>query len=187
MARVIYSIKELVMILKERQKNKFDANFAVSGKRGLGKSTLIGKVYYRFPNFRPWKHQVYSRDDVLALLKSEKYGSCWDDEAINSSYKREFQDKGQQELIKNLTAFRDNFNVFASAIPSFYSLDKDLRDLYFIHLHVVRRGVAVIHMPVPGRLYSQDIWDTKYNQKIEDRWTKTLHKNQKAQTFLLSI
>ncbi len=177
MVRVIYSIKEIVEIIQTRQKNKFDANFAVSGNRGLGKSTLIGKVYYRLPNFSPWKHQVYSREDVLKLLQTEKFGSCWDDEAINSSYKRDFQDKGQQELIKNITAYRDNFNVFSSAIPHFYSLDKDLRDLYFMHIHVIKRGVAIIHMPLPGRLYSIDGWDTKYNQKIEEKWAKVSKKN----------
>lgn len=177
MVRVIYSIKEIVDILKARQNNKFDANFAVSGNRGLGKSTLVGKMYYRFDNFDPWKHQVYSRDDVLHLLRTEKFGSCWDDEAIYSSYKREFQSKEQQELIKNITVNRDNFNVLASTIPNFYSLDKDLRDLYFLHIHIVRRGFAVIHMPTQGRLYSLDKWDTKFNQKIEERWAKVTKKN----------
>ena len=60
MVRVIYSIKEIVDILKERQKNKFDANIVISGARGDGKSTLIGKIFYRFRGFDSWKHQVYS-------------------------------------------------------------------------------------------------------------------------------
>ena len=177
MVRVIYSIKEIVDILKERQKEKFDANIVVSGARGDGKSTLIGKIFYRLKNFDSWKHQVYSRDDVINLLKTQKYGLCWDDEAIYSGYKREFQSKEQQELIKNITVNRDNFNVLASAIPNFFSLDKDLRDLYFMHIHIIKRKVAVIHMPKQGRLYSVDRWDTKYNQKIEERWTKIQQKN----------
>jgi len=52
-----------------------------------------------------------------------------------------------------------------------------LRDLYFIHLHVIERGIAVVHMPLQGRLYSQDRWDSKYNSKIEDSWSKRMQKD----------
>lgn len=174
---ITWSIKEIKEILETRQKNEFDGNIAVSGDRGNGKSTLINKLLYRFKNFKPWKHQVYTRKDVIELLKTQKFGFCWDDEAINSGYKREFQNKGQQEFIKILIAHRDNFNVFASALPNFFSLDKDLRDLYFVHLHVIERGIAVVHMPLQGRLYSQDRWDAKYNAKIEESWSKRMQKD----------
>lgn len=177
MKPITWTLKDIVDVLTGRQSNEFDGNIAVSGSRGDGKSSLINKIFYRFKNFNPWKHQVYNRSDVIHLLKSQQYGLCWDDEAINSGYKRNFQDKGQQELIKILTAYRDNYNVFASAIPNFFSLDKDLRDLYFIHLHIIERGIAVIHMPLQGRLYSQDRWDAKYNAKIEDSWSKKMHRD----------
>lgn len=177
MKPITWTVKDIVKILKDRQVNEFDGNIAVSGDRGNGKSTLINKIFYRFKVFNPWKHQVYSREDVIALLKYLTYALCWDDEAINSGYKRNFQDKGQQELIKILTAYRDNYNIFASAIPNFFSLDKDLRDLYFIHLHVIERGIAVVHMPLQGRLYSQDRWDAKYNSKIEEKWSKKMQKD----------
>ena len=175
MKPITWSIKEIVEILVGRQGNEFDGNIAVSGDRGNGKSTVINKLFYRFKVFSPWKHQVYDRESVISLLKYQQYGLCWDDEAINSGYKRNFQDRGQQELIKILTAYRDNYNIFASAIPNFFSLDKDLRDLYFIHLHVIERGIVVVHMPLQGRLYSQDRWDSKYNAKIEDSWSKKMH------------
>lgn len=179
MKPVVWSIKEIVEILRARQNNEFDGNIAVSGDRGNGKSTCIGKIFYRFPVFNPWVHQVYSRDEAIKLLKTQYFGLCWDDEAINSGYKREFQNKGQQEMIKILTAYRDNFNIFASAIPNFFSLDKDLRDLYFLHLHIIERGIAVVHMPLQGRLYSQDRWDAKYNAKIEESWSKKMQKDPK--------
>jgi len=177
MKAITWTIKDIVKILKRRQQNEFDGNIAVSGERGNGKSTLINKIYYRFPGFDPWKHQVYSRSDVIYLLKNQHFGLCWDDEAINSSYKRDFQNKEQQKLIKILTAYRDNFNIYASAIPNFFSLDRDLRDLYFIHFHVIERGIAVVHMPLQGRLYSQDRWDAKYNAKIESSWSKRMKKD----------
>lgn len=177
MATIKWSVADIVKILTTRQDNQFDGNIAVSGDRGNGKSHLICKIFYRLGHFTPNKHQVYSRDDVIRLLSKQKYGKCFDDEAINTGYKRNFQLKGQQELIKILTMYRDNFNIHASAIPNFFSLDKDLRDLYFMHLHVIERGIAIVHMPLQGRLYSQDRWDAKYNAKVEEKWSKRMQKN----------
>ena len=174
---VKWSVRDIVDILKARQRNKFDGNLAVSGDRGNGKSTIIGKIFYRFPKFRPKIHQVYNREDVIRLLRKHKYSLCFDDEAVNTGYKRDFQNRGQKELIKVLTAYRDNFNIHASAIPNFFSLDKDLRDLFFLHIHVIERGIAVIHMPLQGRLYSQDRWDSKYNAKVEENWSKKIQAN----------
>lgn len=172
LARVKWSLKDLVGLIKLRQQNKFDANIVVSGDRGNGKSTCIAKLMYLTKIYNPKKHQVYAREEVIKLLALQKYGLCFDDEAINSGYKRDFQSKGQQELIKIVTAYRDNFNVYASAIPNFFNLDKDLRDLVFIHIHVIERGLGVLHMPIQGRLYSADKWDTKNNARLEDKWNK---------------
>ena len=172
MARIRWDLKDLVGLMKMRQQNKFDCNIVVSGDRGNGKSTFVAKLLYLTKIYNPRKHQVYSRADVIKLLSSEKNGICFDDEAINSGYKRDFQSKGQQELIKIVTAYRDNFNIYASAIPNFFSLDKDLRDLVFLHIHVIERGIAILHMPIQSRLYSVDKWDTKNNGRLEDKWNK---------------
>lgn len=177
MKPVVWSIKDIVEVLKQRQTNEFDGNIIVSGERGNGKSTAICKIFYRFSSFNPKKHQVYSREQVVKLLRNQRYGLCWDDEAVNSGYKRDFQNKAQKELIKLVTMYRDNFNIYASAIPNFYSLDKDLRDLVFLHIHVIERGLAVIHMPLQGRLYSQDKWDMKNNARIEMSWTNKIKNN----------
>lgn len=177
MKAIIWTITDLTDLLKARQDNEFDGNLAVSGDRGNGKSILLLKIFYRFKVFKPWLHQVYKREDVVSLLKTQTYGLAFDDEAVNSSYKRDFQNKGQQEYIKILTAYRDSFNILGSAIPSFFSLDRDLRDLFFLHLHVIERGIAVVHMPLQGRLYSLDRWDAKNNAKIEEGWGKRMAKN----------
>jgi hypothetical protein len=177
LSRVAWRLKDIVGIAQGRQNNKFDCNIVVSGDRGNGKSTLLAKMLYLTKKYNPQKHQVYSREEVIKLLSREKYGICFDDEAINSGYKRDFANKGQQELIKIVTAYRDNFNIYCSAIPNFFSLDKDLRDLVFIHIHVIERGLGVLHMPIQGRLYSQDKWDTKNNANLEDKWNKIKAKN----------
>ncbi len=174
---VVFKIKDIVEIANRRVKNNFDFNIAVTGARGNGKSTCIGKIFWKLNNFKPKKHIVYSREDVIKLLSSQKYGLCWDDEAINSGYKREFFSKAQQDLIKYITAYRDNFNIFASAVPNFFSLDKDLRDLFFMHIFIKERGIAHVHMPLQGRIYSQDKWDAITNAKIEASWTKRMRMN----------
>jgi hypothetical protein len=177
-SRTIWSTSEIVQRLKNRQQHQFDANFVVTGSRGNGKSTLILKLLLRFKGvFNQDKHQVYSRDDVISLLKKQKFGICWDDEAINSGYKRDFQNKGQQELIKIVTAYRDNFNIYASALPFFYSLDKDLRALIFLHIHIIERGMAVLFVPIEDSVHTSDPWDTKNNARMEENWQKKKLKN----------
>jgi len=177
--KIVWTIKELVEVLRQRQLNKFDCNFGVSGKRGDGKSTLILKIFKRFKKygFNQKKHQVYAQDDVMRLLATQTFSFCWDDEAINSGYKRDFQREGQKILIKLITNYRDNFNIYGSALPFFYSLDKALRELLFMHLHVIERGLAVILLPLPDQVHSQDPWDTDNNIKVETKEYIRMKKN----------
>jgi hypothetical protein len=177
--KIIWTIREIIEILKKRQLNKFDVNIGVSGKRGNGKSTIIFKIFNSFKKqgFIERKHQVYAQKDVINLLAMQQFSYCWDDEAINSGYKRDFQNIGQKNLIKIITNYRDNHNIYASALPFFYSLDKDLRDLIFLHLHVIERGVAVLFLPLADQVHTQDQWDTKNNIKIEEQENKRIQKN----------
>ena len=180
--KIVWTLKELTEVLRSRQLNKFDVNIGVSGLRGSGKSTLLFKIFWAFKKlgFNQEKHQVYSRDDVMKLLSKQKFGYAWDDEAINSGYKREFQNKGQQKLIKMVTNYRDNFNVYGSALPFFYTLDKGLRELIFMHIHIVERGFAVILLPLANQIHGQDPWDTDNNKKIEQKENRRLEKNPNA-------
>lgn len=178
-SNVIWTLKELRDCLRQRQLNEFDANVGVSGKRGDGKSTFILKFLSPFKKagFNQKKHQVYSQSDVMELLANQKFSFCWDDEAINSGYKRDFQKKGQKDLIKVMTNYRDNYNIYCSALPFFYSLDKDLRDLIFIHIHIIERGVAVILLPVEDSVHGRDPWDADTNIKIEKKENNRIMKN----------
>lgn len=178
-SKVIWSIKELCQVLRKRQLNKFDVNIGVSGKRGNGKSTFLFHIFNRFheDGFKEEKHQVYSREDVIDLLSSQLFGFCWDDEAINSGYKRDFQNSGQKELVKIITNYRDSHNIYASALPFFYSLDKDLRELIFCHIHIIERGLAVILLPLGDQIHGSDPWDTDRNIKIEKKEQERIKKN----------
>jgi len=177
--KIIWSIQEFTSILRQRQLNKFDCNIGVSGKRGDGKSTFLFKIFNSFKKsgFKPGKHQVYSQNDVIDLLANQRFGFCWDDEAINSGYKRDFQAAGQKTLVKVVTNYRDNYNIYASALPFFYSLDKDLRELIFVHIHIIERGLAVILLPLTDQIHASDPWDTKANIKVEERESARIKKS----------
>ena len=176
---VIWTLKELTICIRKRQLNKYDANIGVSGKRGDGKSSMLFKIFNSFKKngFNPEKHQEYSRDKIINLLANQTFGFCWDDEAINSGYKRDFQHKGQKDMIKIITNYRDNFNIIGSAIPFFYSLDRDLRELIFLHIHIVERGIAILLMPLETSIHTTDPWDTKNNIKIEQQENARLKRN----------
>ncbi len=177
--KVIWTIKEFTAILRQRQLNQYDCNLGVSGKRGDGKSTFLFKIFNSFKKsgFNQDKQQVYSQKEVTELLTTQKFGFCWDDEAINSGYKRDFQQAGQKLLVKIVTNYRDNFNIYASALPFFYSLDKDLRELIFAHIHIIERGVSVLLLPLSDQVHSSDPWDTKNNIKIEDQEYRRMKRN----------
>lgn len=179
---VIWTLKELTEVIRQRQLNQYDANFGVSGNRGDGKSTLLFKIFNSFKKqgFNQEKNQLYSRDEIIKILANSTFSFCWDDEAINSGYKRDFQNKGQKDMIKIITNFRDNYNVIGSAIPFFYSLDKDLRELLFMHIHIIERGLAVIFLPLQVSIHSTDPWDTKNNIKVEIQENSRLKKNPNA-------
>lgn len=169
--KIIWTVKEFTEVLRKRQLNKFDVNIGVSGSRGDGKSSFLFKIFNSFKKsgFLQEKHQVYEQKDVISLLAQQQFSFCWDDEAINSGYKRDFQAAGQKTLVKVVTNYRDNFNIYASALPFFYSLDKDLRELIFVHVHIIERGVAVILLPLTDQVHASDPWDTKSNIKIESK------------------
>lgn len=178
-ASIIWTLRELTICLRERQLNEYDVYIGVSGKRGDGKSTLLFKIFNSFKKygFNQEKHQEYSRNKIVNLLANQKFGFCWDDEAINSGYKRDFQKKGQKEMIKIITNYRDNFNLSGSAIPFFYSLDRDLRELIFLHIHIIERGIAILLMPIETSVHTTDPWDTKNNIKIEIQENARIKKN----------
>ena len=181
-SNIIWTLRELTTCIRQRQLNKYDANIGVSGKRGDGKSTILFKLFNSFSKegFNQEKHQAYSRDKIVDLLANQTFGFCWDDEAINSGYKRDFQTRGQKDMIKIITNYRDNFNIIGSAIPFFYSLDRDLRELIFLHIHIIERGIAILLMPMETSIHTTDPWDTKNNIKIEQQENARLKRNPNA-------
>jgi len=177
MTPIHWSIKELAEMTKERIKNKFDSNIAVTGLTGIGKSTFLWKFFHKFPDFKVEKQLTYKRSEMIDLIKNYKFSYCWNDELIKSGYKRTFFDQEQIELITILTQYRNNYNIVAGAVPVFFTLDKELLKLFGMHINIIRRGIGVVHLPREGRMYTDDIWDIKVNAKLEEQWSKKKQKN----------
>lgn len=166
-----YSIGEIAQKCKNRQANKFDAIIAISGNRGQGKSTIAYKIASLFKGFKAERDIVYSRKELNKALATKKYGVVMADEMVIAGYKRTFWDSDQIALIQMINTYRDSCNVLIMCIPSFASLDKDLRKLVKFRIHVIRRGLSIVHV-AKNVDYKDDPWDFKYNQKIEEDWSK---------------
>lgn len=161
-----FSIKDIAWVCKARQKEKRDAIIAIAGARGNGKSTLAFKIMKQL-GFKPNKDIIYDLDSLRKSLNE------WDkaimvDEAIYVSYKRDWQGKGQKELIKQFNAYRDHRNIVILCIPNFWDLDKALREFVFMRIDVLNRGKAAVHLPIEAS-YTNDSWDLSNNEKTERR------------------
>ena len=174
---IIWSLKELVEMVKAGIDNKFDAFILVTGATGTGKSSLLIKFFNKFPDFKLKDKLVYKRNDMIHLIRDYKKSYILADELISIGNKRRFYDIEQVELIEVLTKYRNNYNIVAGCIPIFFSLDKELLKLISLHIQVVERGLAIIHMPIRNRIFADDIWDININQKLENFWSKKRREN----------
>ena len=166
---IVWTMEELAEMVRQRQMNEFDANMAIDGSRGNGKSTFMFKFFSHFDKFNPKEDIVFSREDVMEGLKRKKYGCIFADEMINAGHNREFFSGDQRVLIKMFNMYRDNYNILAGCVPFFYDLDPQIRKFIKIRITVVKRGLAVIQMS-KNTLYNNDPWETDINRKIESAW-----------------
>lgn len=182
MAKVLqWSLKKIILMIVRILLNKFDCFILIEGNRGLGKSTLAyhivkgvaremkkrGITDYRFvPKFA----LLYTRKEVLKFFHKRR-ASGIGDEMINVTFNRDFYDEDQKDVIKMINMNRDHENLFVGCVPSFQTLDNQIKNLCKIRLTVVRRGLAIVQTPNRS-IYSKDKWDQATNEKIERDWMK---------------
>jgi hypothetical protein len=186
MSYTYFKIKDLAEMIKNRQLNRKDAAICIVGFKGQGKSTAAWKIarrlkktevehsgiIYKTRKFKPERDMFYARQNVLDFIVNRKYSVGVVDELINVGYNREFSSTDQQAIVKALNQFRSpNYNVYLMCNPFFYDLDPDFRNLFWMRLDVIRRGIALVHT-VNESIYGNDPWDTNYNKKVEEKWRK---------------
>ncbi len=174
---LILGVKDLRKLVRKRIENRYDCNIIVTGAVGIGKSSFIYQFFKKFRGFKIEDKLTYKRDEMIRLIRDYTNSYCWADELIGSAFKRNFFEREQIKLIEILTRYRSNFNIVAGALPVFFTLDKELLKLFRVHIQIISRGVGVLHLPKSGRMYSDDIWDVKYNKSLEEKWSKKRERN----------
>lgn len=193
-----WSVDKIALMIMDMVMNKFDCFIVIDGNRGLGKSTLAYKVskkvsnyfrvlvretggkdspYYKYYEFFPkkqlehpkkYRYVIYTRNDVINVMNDWRKTAIAD-EMINVSFNRDFQEDGQKNLVKIINMNRDHCNLLIACVPSFQTIDNQMKNLCKIRFTVVKRGLAIIQTPNKS-LYSTDKWDTANNERIERKW-----------------
>lgn len=170
---------QLVSSICDRLQNKFSVEMVIEGKRGLGKSTLAWIIAKRIRRemkkrgledykFKPHKDLLYTQKEVMKFLNDWKRTAIAD-ELINVVFNRDFYSQNQKDIIKMMNMNRDHCNCLIACVPSFKTLDSQVKNMISLRITVVRRGLGILHTP-NKTIYSKDIWDEAFNEKIERKW-----------------
>lgn len=169
----VWHLKDLSGMSNRIIEENFDCVIAITGNRGLGKSTLAYKLALASAlKFKPEKDIVFGKQDTLKALAHGRKKVIIADEVIQTAFNRDFYTTENKQFIKILTMNRDRNNLIILCIPHFSSIDNQIKNLVRIRIDVVRRGLGVIHTPNKTS-YTRDIWDITTNEKIERTWLKS--------------
>src|SRR3990167_3655171 len=168
------SIQELAGAINATLHNDFDFPMAVTGITGSGKSTfliILGKELGKL-NGNEFDFNVniaFTRTEMENNIKSlaPRYSLVSGDEMINAMYKRDFQNKKQNNLIKLFNMCRYKNLCIGFAIPRFWSLDKEVRQNYIkLLINVEERGIASLYVPDVKDIFTEDVWHRGENSKL---------------------
>lgn len=90
------------------------------------------------------------------------------DEAVFVAYKRDFQDEAVKKLVKFINICRKFRKPIFLNIPSFWDLDKDVRNLAEYRITIVKRGIACVRGKYPNPEYT-DLWLREESKKKIDK------------------
>jgi hypothetical protein len=178
---ITWSMKKLIWMITQIVQNKFDCFIVIEGNRGLGKSTFaihlargvsremkkIGSTDYKFN----WMNSlIYTKKETKHFWHKWKAIGIGDEMGL-ITFNRDFYIEDQKDIIKIINTNRDHSNFFVACLPSFQTLDNQIKNLCKIRITVVRRGLAIIQTPNQS-IYMRDKWDQQTNEKIEREWMK---------------
>jgi len=91
------------------------------------------------------------------------------DEMINITFNRDFSSDEQKQIIKMINMYRDHQNFIIASVPSFQTLDVQIKNLTKMRISIAKRGAGVVQTP-NKIFYGKDKWDSANNEKIERQW-----------------
>lgn len=172
--------KFLANFFVKRVDDRMDSVMAVDSGyvKGTGKtvfSVITSKDLCNHPKVNyPYKMEELmllnaTTDKLISLIKKLPYGvPIHIDEAIFIAYKRDYNEDPVKKLVKFINICRKYRKPILLNTPSFWDLDKDIRNLCEFRATVVRRGIACIRGRHPNPEY-EDQWIREESKKIIDK------------------
>lgn len=124
------AIRMMGKSMKRHVRNDFDVNALITGKEGIGKSTvgiLVGEE--ADPNFDYARNIIYRPEKIIEQIRGlNKYEAALIDEAIRILYARTFYNKAQIAVNKYLRICRKENKIMIWVIPHIMDLDSGVRN-----------------------------------------------------------
>lgn len=164
----LYMIKEMLL---GRRENEKDNVILVTGARGDGKSTFVGKVLFLFEDFDPYECMVYNKEKMFELIK-KKNGYIWADEAVVNAAKGNVMSRANKMLHEIVTINRDNYNILFFCMPFVEDFDSKILQYVSMWVHIDSRGLGVMMLPSNKGIFGKRNWDVDAMKKIFDEFHK---------------
>lgn len=162
----------------ERVEQKLDSVTAVdSGAvKGTGKTVFTVDVSKDLCFKLDYKWDIHklmllnaTTEKLISLVRDLPFGVPIDvDEAIFLAYKRDYNEDPVKKLVKFVNICRKFRKPVFLNVPSFWDLDKDIRNLCDFRATVIKRGIACIRGKYPNPEY-EDLWMRENSKDIIDR------------------
>jgi energy-coupling factor transporter ATP-binding protein EcfA2 len=146
------SYKTLWGAALNRLKYKKDVFILITGKTGNGKSTITGKMNFRFAElednfilnngekmFIPEKHYIIDGDEFAYKMITEEGSSLWYDEAREGSNRQGWYDKVNKAIKQRKNTNRKLFNIYWFCMPLESEFDPKLAAHLTVWIWVKKR------------------------------------------------
>ena len=133
----------------------------------------FGNILIKMKKKKPYNFSM--KNDLIYTQQAMKdHLSKWyrifiPDEMVNITFNRDFSSEEQKKIIKMINMYRDHQNLIIASVPSFQTLDVQIKNLTKMRISVAKRGVGIVQTP-NKIFYGRDRWDSTNNERIEREW-----------------
>lgn len=153
--RFAWSMPKLVTAMCERIEQKRDETVLVTGKTGVGKSTIVGKLCFNHfqdkdnilvPEEKMFEDSNFVIDPkkYAALMVSKKGCVIWLDEAVDSVNRRNWHSKINNLIVNRKNKNRKNGIISFVVLPYEKEVDKNFMKHINMWIWVYKRGHAQV-------------------------------------------